>query len=62
MISRLSVNKDELYDELTLINVIVERLKEGEDWQLKDTAGGWMSVFQTSDQTHLPIMMSVLSY
>ena len=53
---------DELYDELTLINVIVERLKEGEDWKLKDTAGGWMSVFQTSDQTHLPIMMSVLSY
>ena len=62
MISRLSVNMDELYDELTLINVIVERLKEGEDWKSKDTAARWMAVFQTSDQTHLLNMLSVLSY
>ena len=53
---------DELYDELTFFNVIVDRLKEGEDWKPKGTADRWMSVFQTSDQTHLLSMMSVLSY
>ena len=62
LISRLNVNMDELYDELTVINVIVERLKEGEDWKSKDTATRWMAVFQTSDQTRLLNMLSVLSY
>ena len=50
---------DELYDELTTINVSVGKLSQEEDCKFKDSAAKWMPVFQTRD---LPNMVSVVFY
>ena len=59
MISRLNINMDELYDELTVINAAVERQRKESDWKFKDSVTKWMVLFQTCD---LPNMLSVMSY
>eukprot|EP00064_Thunnus_orientalis_P016064 superscaffoldBa00003102_g16127 len=48
------VNMDDLYDECTMLNIVVEKLQE---WN-KDVAAEWMAVCQAAD---LPNMLSIIS-
>lgn len=55
------VNMDQLYDECTTANTILNRVKENaaDQWKSKDVAAKWVAIFQAAD---LPNMLCIISH
>ncbi|GAA6095138.1 uncharacterized protein LOC113746684 [Tachysurus ichikawai] len=55
------VSMDELYDECTTANSILNRLRDSaeDEWKTKDVAARWVALFQVAN---LPNMLSIISH